>query len=66
MPVGRRRFKTNVAQYDLAPVRFLTTVKTIREKLKKPPKTSQELIAIYEGQGLPQTAKLLRDAIELI
>lgn len=55
-----------VAQYDLASVKFLTTVKAIREKLKKPPKTGQELIATYEGLGLPQTAKLLQDAIELI
>ncbi len=55
-----------IAQYDLAPVKMLKTVKALRERLRKPPKTAQELIATYQSQGLPQTCQLLKDAIELI
>jgi hypothetical protein len=31
-----------------------------RERLRKPRKTAQEMIATYEMQGLPQTCKILR------
>ncbi len=55
-----------IAQYDLAPVKMLKIVKALRERLRKPPKTAQELIATYQSQGLPQTCQLLEDAIELI
>jgi hypothetical protein len=55
-----------VAQYDLDPIRALSIIKASRERLKKPEKTAEELIATYEMQGLPQICKLLREAIELI
>lgn len=55
-----------VHQYDLDPIRFLKVVKTLRERLRKPPKTADELISIYEQQGLPQTCKFLREALDLI
>lgn len=55
-----------VAQYDLDPIKFLSVVKSLRERLRKPPRTAEELIATYEQHGLPQTCKLLRDAVELI
>jgi len=55
-----------VAQYDLAPVRMLKIVKAIRERLKNPPRTAQDLIGTYLAQGLPQTCKLLEEAIGLI
>lgn len=55
-----------VAQYDLAPVRVLTIVKALRKRLRKPPKTAEELIETFQLQGLPQTCKLLEDAIGLI
>jgi predicted nucleic acid-binding protein len=54
-----------VAQYDLDPIRVLTSVKANRERLRKPRKTAQEMIATYEMQGLPQTCKILRDAVDL-
>lgn len=55
-----------IAQYDLDPIRVLTSVKANRERLRNPPKTAAELIATYEAQGLPQTCKILRDAVDLI
>jgi hypothetical protein len=55
-----------VAQYDLDQIKFLSVVKALRERLRKPPRTADELISTYELQGLPQIGKLLRDAIELI
>ncbi|SFC27030.1 PIN domain-containing protein [Collimonas sp. OK412] len=55
-----------VAQYGLAPVKMLKIVKTLRERLKNPQRTAQELIATYLSQGLPQTCKLLEDAVGLI
>lgn len=55
-----------VAQYDLNQIKVLTAVKNIRAKLKKPPKTAEQLILIYEQQGLSRTGKLLRAAIELL
>ncbi|OFA05885.1 putative toxin-antitoxin system toxin component, PIN family [Duganella sp. HH101] len=55
-----------VAQYELDPIRVLKTIKAVRERLKSPPKTAQEIIETYESQGLPQTCQILRTAIELI
>lgn len=55
-----------VAQYDLDPVRFLRIVKANRDRLKNPPKSAEDFIETYERQGLAQTCKLLRAAIELI
>jgi predicted nucleic acid-binding protein len=55
-----------VAQYDLDPIRFLGIIKANRARLKNPPKSAEDFIETYELQGLPQTCKLLRVAIELI
>lgn len=55
-----------VAQYELDPIRVLKTIKAVRERLRCPPKTAQEIIATYESQGLAQTCQILRKAIELI
>ncbi|MFI4939696.1 MAG: PIN domain-containing protein [Burkholderiales bacterium] len=55
-----------VAQYDLDPIRMLKIVKKLRERLKNPPKTAEDLIATYQAQRLPQICKLLEKAIGLI
>lgn len=55
-----------VAQYDLDPLRVLSSVKANRERLRNPPKTAEDLISTYEAQGLPQLCKILRDAADLI
>jgi hypothetical protein len=55
-----------LAQYDLAPIAMLKVVKAIRCRLRKPPRSAEELIATYEQQGLPQTCKILKDAAGLI
>jgi predicted nucleic acid-binding protein len=55
-----------VAQYDLDPIRFLRIIKANRDRLKNPPKPAEDFIETYELQGLAQTCKLLRAAIELI
>ena len=41
-----------VAQYDLDPIKFLSVVKVVRGRLRRPPRTAEELIAIYEQLGL--------------
>lgn len=55
-----------VAQYHLDPIGFLSVVKAQRERLRNPPKSAVDHVATLEQQGLPQTGKLLREAIELI
>lgn len=55
-----------VAQYDLAPISVLKTIKAARARLRNPPKSAAELIVTYEAQGLAQMGKILRDAVELI
>jgi len=55
-----------IYQYDLNDVAFLTTVKELREGLKKPQVTAQQLIATYTTLSLHQTAERLTKAIELI
>jgi hypothetical protein len=55
-----------VAQYDLNQIKVLSAVKAIRGKLKKPPMTAEQLIDVYEQQGLPQFCKLLRAAVDLL
>jgi predicted nucleic acid-binding protein len=55
-----------IAQYDLTPIAFLNVVKSIRARLVKPPLTGEELIAHYEGLGLLQICKALKDAVGLI
>ncbi|MBV7538503.1 PIN domain-containing protein [Duganella sp. sic0402] len=41
-------------------------VKTLRQRLKNPPKTARELITTYEQQGLPKLATLLQDKLNLL
>jgi predicted nucleic acid-binding protein len=55
-----------LAQYDRAPVEVLKIIKALRARLKNPQKSPAEVIATLELQALPQTCKLLKDAIELI
>lgn len=55
-----------VAQYHLDQIQALRIIKAIRERLKHPPRTAEELVGTYEAQGLPQFSQLLRQAIELI
>jgi len=55
-----------IAQYDLDPIKVLGIVKLLRSRLRKPPKSADELIATYEQQGLAQFCEKLRQAIALI
>jgi len=55
-----------VAQYGLNSVGFLTIVKQLRQRLKNPPKSAEELIATCRAQSLPQLASLLEVAVDLI
>jgi hypothetical protein len=55
-----------IAQYDLDPIKVLGIVKLLRSRLRKPPKSADELIATYEQQGLAQFCEKLRQAIGLI
>jgi len=55
-----------IAQYDLAQLSMLKAVKTIRQRLKTPPRSAQELVETYRLQGLPQFSAMLEKAIELI
>ncbi|WP_299534598.1 PIN domain-containing protein [uncultured Herbaspirillum sp.] len=55
-----------IYQYDLNNVGFLTNVKELREGLRRPPVTAEQLISTYKAQGLVQTAARLNEAIELI
>jgi predicted nucleic acid-binding protein len=55
-----------IAQYDLDPIKVLSIIKMLRNRLRSPPKTAEELIMTYEQQGLPQTCRMLRTAIDLI
>jgi predicted nucleic acid-binding protein len=54
------------AQYDLNPVQVLSVVKKLRSRLRKPPKSADELIATYAQQGLAQFCEKLRQASGLI
>lgn len=55
-----------IAQYDLGQIRMLRVIKACRTKLRNPPKSAGEYIATLEQQGLPQTCRILRDAVDLI
>ena len=55
-----------IFQYDLNPVAFLATVKEMRELMKKPPLTAQQLARSFDLAGLPRIAGRLLDAAELI
>jgi hypothetical protein len=51
---------------DLAPGSVCAAVKRQRENLRSPPKSAEELLAIFESQGLPQTVARLREFIDLL
>lgn len=55
-----------IAQYDLHPIKVLGIVKLLRSRLRKPPKSADELITTYEQQGLAQFCEKLRQANGLI
>lgn len=55
-----------IAQYDLNPIKVLSVIKTLRDRLRRPPKSAAELISTYEQQGLPQFCEKLRQAAGLI
>ena len=46
---------------DLAPGKFLRTIRETRLSLKRPPKTPEEYLQTLEQQSLPQTVAYLRD-----
>jgi len=53
------------SQLDLYPPSFLSCIKAVRARLRKPPKTAQEyLFTLF--QHLPQTVNILRKYIDLI
>jgi hypothetical protein len=53
-------------QIDLFPPRFLSSVKTVRNRLKNPSKTVEEYLDILVSQNLPQTASFLKQYADLI
>ena len=53
-------------QLDLIPYQALTAFKHIRQRLKNPPFTVQQLLNSYERSGLIATVVKLKEAIELI
>jgi hypothetical protein len=53
-------------QIDLSAPRFLSSVKTVRNRLKNPPKTVEEYLDILVSQNLPQTASFLKQYADLI
>lgn len=55
-----------IAQYDLDQIRMLKVIKSCRIKLRNPPKSAGDYIDTLEQQGLPQTCRILRQAIDLI
>lgn len=55
-----------VGLLDLAPGAVCTAVKQQRQSLRNPPKTSEELLATLEGQGLTQAVARLRQFIDLL
>lgn len=55
-----------IAQYDLHPIKVLGIVKHLRSRLRRPPKSAEELIATYKQQGLAQFCEKLRQANGLI
>jgi predicted nucleic acid-binding protein len=53
-------------QFELHQVTALSAVAAMRARLRKPPRTAEELIATLEKRELLMTAKYLRQAITLI
>jgi hypothetical protein len=53
-----------ISLLDLAPDTFCSAVKRQRESLCNPPRTALELLATFEGHGLPQAVARLRGFID--
>jgi len=52
--------------FDLSPAAVCTAAKTVRGRLRNPPRTAEEYLATLERQGLSETAARLRDFAPLI
>jgi hypothetical protein len=52
--------------FDVAPAVVCATVKSQRESLRSPPKSAEELLAIFEAQGLVQTVARLRPFLAVL
>lgn len=52
--------------FDVNQTTFCTAIKQLKERLKKPPKTSEEILVIFHNQGLTRLVCKLRDVIDLI
>jgi hypothetical protein len=55
-----------VSLFDVAPGLVCSAVKRQREGLRNPPKTSEELLATLESQGLTQSVARLHEFVELL
>lgn len=56
-----------IYQYDLNNIAFLTTIKKeMREQMKNPVLTAEQLTNSFAVAGLPQTAARMQEASELI
>lgn len=56
----------NVAQWDLDPLVAVAAFKRMRARWKKPEATAEDFANAIERGGMPATAQLLREALELI
>lgn len=52
--------------FDLNPVAFCKAVPAMRERLRNPEHTAEELLEIFYRQGLPMTVNKLTNVIDLI
>jgi hypothetical protein len=55
-----------VAQYAKDAETTLNAIRTLRQRLRNPPKTAQQLISTYERQGLFRICEILRRSVDLI
>jgi hypothetical protein len=53
-------------QIDIDQPTFVAAVKKVRSRLKNPPLSSQEYLDSLVAQGLPRTAEVLTEWIDLI
>lgn len=51
---------------DLDPGAECTAVKQVRARFKNPPRTVQELLDLFQKQGLPETVSMLQDFANLL
>lgn len=52
--------------FDLNPIAFCNAIKQQRERLQNPAHTAEELLDIFNNQGLPLTVNKLKEAVDLI